>query len=240
MVQIKDILPNNLAAVKNHDERPICIDCGLMAYQEALELQTHLHEEVVAGSIPSVVMLVEHPPVITLGFHKAHNLLLHSEQQLTSLGIEVVQIRRGGGVTAHNPGQLVVYPIVNLSAFGFRVAPFVHYLEQLAMDVLATIGVQSNRRNRYPGLWVDMRKIASVGIQIARGVSMHGIAINLFNDLGIFDHMVPCGIDGVEMTSAAQEGGRVIPMQQLKTVVQSSCVNLLPDFCGSRRINNES
>ncbi len=237
MVHIQDILPDNLGTLQFHREVPVCIDCGLMGYQEALELQEALHEAVLAGSTPSVILLVEHPPVITLGLHKDHNMLLLPKYRLDDLGIEVVQVRRGGGGTAHNPGQLVVYPIVRLQDFGFHVAPFVHYLEQIAMEVLQHTGVPSSRRNRYPGLWIEGRKIASVGIQIARGVSMHGIAINLYNDLGIFDHIVPCGIDGVEMTSAAREGGYDVPMRQLKEIVQSSCIPLIPEFVGPRGVS---
>jgi len=237
MVQIQDILSDNLDTLRLHQEVPVCIDCGLMGYQEALELQESLHEAVLAGSMPSVVLLVEHPPVITLGLRKEHNMLLLSQKRLFDLGIEIVQVRRGGGGTAHNPGQLVVYPIIKLQDFGFHVAPFVHYLEQIALEVLQHIGVPSGRRNRYPGLWVDSRKIASVGIQIARGVSMHGIAINLYNDLGIFDHIVPCGIDGVEMTNAAREGAHDVPMRQLKEIVQSRCVSLIPEFAGNRGIS---
>jgi len=236
MVQIQEILPDGLGTLKIEDTSLVCIDCGRMAYRDALGLQIQLHEKVSDGTMPSVILLVEHPPVITLGLHKDHNKLLLSEKRLDELGIEVVQVRRGGGSTAHSPGQLVVYPIVHLQAFGFHIAPFVHYLEQIAMDVLAETGVQSMRRDRYPGLWVGERKIASVGIQIARMVSMHGIAINISNDLGIFDHIVPCGIDGVEVTSAVKEGGRDISMQQLKDVVQSSCVTLLPRFSGLGRL----
>ncbi|PKL28702.1 MAG: lipoyl(octanoyl) transferase [Spirochaetae bacterium HGW-Spirochaetae-2] len=237
MVQIQDILPDSLGTLKFHHVVPVCVDCGLMAYQEALELQVRLHEAVLTGSMPSVILLVEHPPVITLGLHKEHNILVLPQKRLDDLGIDVVQVRRGGGGTVHNPGQLVVYPIIKLQDFGFHVAPFVHYLEQIAMDVLQHSGVPSGRRNRYPGLWVEGRKIASVGIQIARGVSMHGIAINLYNDLGIFGHIVPCGIDGVEMTSAAREGAHDVPMRQLKEVVQSSCVSLIPEFVGPRRVS---
>lgn len=237
MVHIQDIMPDRLAPLSSHHVVPVCIDCGLMDYQEALELQLRLHEAVLIGSIPSVILLVEHPPVITLGLHKELNMLVLPQKRLDELGIEVVQIRRGGGSTAHNPGQLVVYPIIKLQDFSFHVAPFVHYLEQIAMEVLQHARVLSSRRNRYPGLWVEGRKIASVGIQIARGVSMHGIAINLFNDLGIFDHIVPCGIDGVEMTSAEKEGAHNVPMRQLKEVVQSSCVSLIPKFVRPRGVS---
>lgn len=235
MIRIQDIFPNRIELLNTLPEAPICIDCSLMDYREALDVQQTLHGKVSSHAIPSVMLLVEHPSVITLGLHKDHNQLLRPESQLNDMGIDVVPIRRGGGSTAHNPGQLVIYPIVDLVAFGFRVAPFVHYLEQIAIDVLEKTGVLAIRRNRYPGLWVDGKKIASIGIQIARKVSMHGIAINLHNDLDIFDHIVPCGIEGVRMTNICREGGEVLPMQNLKEVVQASCISRMPEYVGSRK-----
>ncbi len=230
MIQLSDAIVGNYGLLKAQTSPLTCVDCGTMAYREAWELQKDLHAQVTSGVMASVMLMVEHHPVITLGIHKDHNQLRHTEKQLAEAKIEVIQTRRGGGSTAHNPGQLVIYPIVNLATCRFRVAPFVHYLEHIAMDVLSRTEVHATRRHRYPGLWVEERKIASVGIQIVREVSMHGIAINLYNDLGIFDHIVPCGIDGVEMTSTLKEGGTIVPMQELKEVAQSSCIALLPDY----------
>ena len=235
MIRLADAIAHDYRLLRNQTAQLSCVDCGVMPYREAWELQNTLHAQVATGSTASVILLVEHAPVITLGIHKDHNRLLHTEEQLARAGIEVIQTRRGGGSTAHNPGQLVIYPIVNLATCKFRVAPFVHYLEHIAMEVLAQTGVHATRKPRYPGLWVAERKIASVGIQIAQGVSMHGIAINLHNDLGIFDHIVPCGIDGVEMTSSLKEGGAMVPMHKLKEMVQSSCIALLPDYVNSRK-----
>ena len=146
------------------------------------------------------------------------------------MGIDVVPIRRGGGITAHNPGQLIIYPIIHLDECSFHVAPFIHYLEQLAIEVLAETAIQAERVHRYPGLWVREKKIASVGVQIAKRTSMHGIAINLYNDLAIFDHIVPCGIAGVEMTSTKMEGGLIVPMQQLKNIVVAKRIMLLSEY----------
>ena len=235
MIRLTDAIADDYKILSAQTSPLICVDCDVMAYRQAWEVQKYLHTQVASGAMSSILMLVEHNPVITLGIHKAHNQLLHTEAQLASRDIAVIQTRRGGGSTAHNPGQLVIYPIVNLSACRFRVAPFVHYLEHIAMDVLARTGVQATRKRRYPGLWIDDRKIASVGIQIAQGTSMHGIAINLYNDLGIFDHIVPCGIEGVEMTSALKEGGMIVPMQELKELVQSSCISLLPNYVHERK-----
>lgn len=221
---------DELSVILDRNEPLQCIDCGLMPYLDALELQTKLQEKVSSEQLPSVILLLEHPPVITLGIHKDHNLLHRGEQDLKEMGIDVVQIRRGGGTTAHNPGQLVIYPIIHLDEFGFHLAPFVHYLEHVGMKVLSETGIMAERKNRYPGLWVQDRKIASLGTQISKRTSMHGIAINLYNDLTIFDYIVPCGIDGVHMTSTMKEGGKTVAMRQLKDVVESSRISLLPQY----------
>lgn len=230
MVMIEDFLPSGCQVMEDTDGDLLCIDCSVMEYREALSLQEVLHEHVLTGDIPSLMLFVEHPAVITLGLNTQHNRLLYPQEVLQSQGIDVVQIRRGGGSTAHNRGQLVIYPIVSLNSLHFRVAPFVHYLEQIGIDLLSLCTVAATRVPRYPGLWVDERKIASVGVQLSHSVSMHGIAINIMNDLSLFDMMVPCGIDGVEMTSVKQEGGRVPAIDQLKREGAAIAQRIITDF----------
>ena len=210
-------------------EAPLAVDCAVMSYREALALQEALQKPVGEGVLPGVMLLVEHPPVITLGIRKPHNRFTATEEQLRAAGIDVVPIRRGGGSTVHNPGQLVIYPVLHLQRSGFRVAPYVHYLEDAGIALLKDLGVSAESRKRYPGLWVGERKIASVGVQLSHGVSMHGIALNICNDLELFSTIVPCGIDGVEMTSALQEAGSVLPMDQVKTLACRRYLELLPD-----------
>ncbi len=230
MISLQDLLSDSFSLLNASGEPLVFIDCGIMPYRDALELQFTLQNKVITGEIPSLMLLIEHTPSITLGLRKDHNLLLQSETELTEKGIDVIQIRRGGGSTAHNPGQLVIYPIINLTNLKFRVAPFVHYLEQIGIDLLGKTGVSAERVARYPGLWVDGKKIASVGVQISHSVSMHGIAINIMNDLSIFDLMVPCGIDGVEMTSVKKERGTLLSIQELKTYAAERALALLPEF----------
>ncbi|HAF84952.1 MAG TPA: lipoyl(octanoyl) transferase [Sphaerochaeta sp.] len=236
MLQIQELLSGNIPLLYAFDEKPLCVDCGLMDYQKALSLQLELHEHVANEELPALLLLCEHPPVITLGLHAPHNQLLCSKEQLEAMDIHVVPTRRGGGSTAHNPGQLVLYPIMKLSAFGFRIATFVHAIEQLGMQVLKKTEVSSMRKARYPGLWVGDKKIASLGTQIKQGVSMHGIAINLYNDLTLFDYIVPCGIEGVQMTNVIREGGKHIPMEQLKDIVQSNWTSM----CLRQKHSNET
>ncbi len=161
-------------------------------------------------------MIVEHPAVITLGARQSLNKLRISRQDLTRQRIDVVEIRRGGGATAHNPGQLVCYPILHLQQLGLGISEYVRTLEAIGAELLNELGVNSTRRRGAPGLWIGERKIASVGVRVSKLVTYHGIAINIRNDLSIFDSIVPCGLDNVEMTSAQKETGKDHSMQRAK------------------------
>ncbi len=195
----------------------LCIrDCGLAEYRQVLELQGQLQERRRTGQIGDTVLIVEHPAVITLGARKTANKLLADVEELARRGIDVVEIRRGGGATAHNPGQLVFYPIVHLQELRLGVNEYVRTLEAIGIEWLTGLGVQSTRRKGFPGLWVGERKIASIGVRVSRSVTSHGMAINIQNDLSLFDLMVPCGLDGVVMTSAQKETGRRYDMGQIK------------------------
>jgi len=201
----------------NKNEPGLAIrDCGVAPYREVLALQQQLQEQRRAGEIGDTVLVVEHPPVITLGAHKSSNKLLVSTEELARRGIDCVEIRRGGGTTAHNPGQLVFYPILNLHGLGLDINTYVRTLEQIGIELLAGLGVASDRHKGFPGLWVGPRKIASIGVRVSRFVTCHGMAINIQNDLSIFGTMVPCGLDGVTMTSARKETGRTYDMNEIK------------------------
>ncbi len=206
-------------------------DLGLAEYREVLALQQEMNEQRQADRIGDTVLIVEHPPVITLGARRSANRLLVEPEELKRRGIDVVGIRRGGGATAHNPGQLVVYPIVHLQRLGLSVSEYVRTLEAIGIDLLARAGVATERRKGFPGLWTGGRKIASVGVRIRRFVTYHGMAINLCNDLRLFDVMVPCGLDGVEMTSVEKETGRPCDMDATKMHL----TKLLPHHLGGTR-----
>jgi lipoate-protein ligase B len=196
------------------------VDCGIQPYGDCLARQQHLVESRRTGSIPDTVLLVEHPPVVTLGTRQSANRLLATEQTLTSRGIEVFAIRRGGGTTAHNPGQIVFYPILDLRALALGINEYVRTLERIGIDLLATLDVQAQRKKGFPGLWVGPKKIASIGVRVTRQITFHGMAINIQNDLGIFDHFVPCGLDGVDMTSATRETGQTYDMHTIKETLK--------------------
>ncbi|MBC8481633.1 MAG: lipoyl(octanoyl) transferase LipB, partial [Planctomycetes bacterium] len=171
------------------------------------------------GEIVNTVLIVEHPPVITLGANKPKNKLLKTDSQLKDAQIDTVQIRRGGGATAHNPGQLVFYPIMDLHQLGLAITDYVRELESIGIELLSRLGVTSDRKKGYPGLWVGEDKIASIGVRVSRFITHHGMAINICNDLEIFDNMIPCGIDGVVMTSVEKQIGSKIPLQNAKQIL---------------------
>lgn len=185
-------------------------------YRDVLALQESLRDRRREGEVPDTVLIVEHPPVITLGARTSANRLLIEAEELSRRGIDVVEIRRGGGATAHNPGQLVFYPILHLHGLGMDVGTYVRTLEAVGIDLLNRLGVASERRKKLPGLWVGARKIASVGVRVSRFVTCHGMAINVRNDLSLFDCMIPCGLDGVAMTSVQKETGKAHDMGRVK------------------------
>jgi lipoyl(octanoyl) transferase len=191
-------------------------DMGLADYREVLTLQEDLSEQRRAKRIGDTVLIVEHPPVITLGARRSANKLLVGPEELTRRGIDLVEIRRGGGTTAHNPGQLVFYPILDLQQRHLGITEYVRTLETIGIELLEGVGLVGRRQKGYPGLWVKERKIASIGVRVSRFVTHHGMAINVTNDLGLFDLMVPCGLDGVTMTSVARERGGSVDMNAMK------------------------
>jgi lipoyl(octanoyl) transferase len=159
------------------------------------------------------LLLLEHPAVLTLGRHADASHVLAGPDLLRARGIEVIRVERGGEVTYHGPGQLVGYPIVALAARGLLVRPFVRALEGALVDACAAFGVAADRRDGHPGCWVDAdgpfpRKIGALGVRIERGVSYHGVALNVAPDLADFELIDPCGMPGVASTSIARELAR--------------------------------
>ncbi len=201
----------------------IC-DCGLSPYAEALALQLDLCAKRRQNAIDNTVLLLEHPAVITLGARKTENKLLQSRENLTRQGIDVVDVRRGGGTTAHNPGQIVAYPILELKSLGLDINGYVRQLEAIGIDLLAQFGVAAARRKGYPGLWIGEKKIGAIGVQLKKWVTLHGMAININNDLGIFENIVPCGIEGVRITSVKNETSATESIADVKQRLSRLCV----------------
>jgi lipoate-protein ligase B len=181
---------------------------GVVDYREALDLQERLRTARQEDELPDVLLTLEHPPVYTRGRRSAPGELPMGDEWYAARGIDVVDTDRGGKVTYHGPGQLVGYPIVRVD----DVVAYVRSLEGALVAALADEGVAARSRphegHRFAGVWVDDRKIASVGVHLSRGVSKHGFAVNVENDLEPFSWIVPCGLDGVQMTSLVAETSR--------------------------------
>jgi lipoyl(octanoyl) transferase len=191
-------------------------DLGIVPYTDALELQRTLHAQRVAGAIPDTLLLLEHPPVITLGkaFHPEH--LRYAREFYAQQGIELHPTDRGGDVTCHNLGQLVGYPIFDVAQHGRDLHKFLRDIEQAIIDALRAFGVEAHREAGYTGVWVGDAKIAAIGIKVTKWVSMHGFALNVNNDLRLFQTIVPCGIADRPVTSLQQVLGRAVLMEQVK------------------------
>jgi lipoate-protein ligase B len=217
-----------LPEILDETSRPEIRILGRVPYETALALQRETAQAVKTGQSAGVVFILEHEPVITLGSNKPINKVLAAPP-----GVTLVQTDRGGGTTVHNPGQLVVYPVVALRALGFGVKSFVAWVLDLGAQLLAGYGVTAACRLDPLGLWVGERKIASLGIHISRGVATHGIAINLDNDLKLFNAIVPCGLSGVSMTSVATETGQCIDMaeamERMRVLVATRFQQLFPE-----------
>ena len=178
------------------------IEAGVVPYAEALAWQRALAQARIEGRQPhDVLLLLEHPPVVTLGRTS------HAAHVLRSDDIDVVEVERGGDVTFHGPGQLVGYPILDLSGYKQDLHWYLRTLEQVLIEALETLHIPAERNPGYTGVWTRGRKIASLGVHVKQWVTWHGFALNVTTDLSQFDRIVPCGIPNVEMTSIARERG---------------------------------
>ncbi len=180
-------------------------ELGTVPYGEALDLQRRLAEERIAGRIADTLLLLEHPPVITLGRGLKPSSMPMDADALRRRGIEVFDIERGGDVTYHGPGQLVGYPIIDLNGHRPDLHWYLRTLEDALIGALARFGIAADRRPGYTGVWTGGRKIASIGIHVRQWVTWHGFALNVTTDLSPFELIVPCGIPDVVMTSVANE-----------------------------------
>jgi lipoate-protein ligase B len=178
---------------------------GSVPYDEGLSLQEELRERRRAGALPDLLLVLEHPSVYTKGRRTEPGDLPMDDRWYRERGIEVCETDRGGRVTYHGPGQLVAYPVMQVE----RVADFVHAMEGAIVAALSDEGIESEVRGHpHTGIWASDAKIASIGVRVSGGVSTHGLAVNVDNNLTPFEWIVPCGIDHVRMTSIARETGR--------------------------------
>ena len=192
-----------------------------MPYGEALALQKNLVADRQSGTVPDLLLLLEHPHVVTVGVGARRSLknLLVSESVLRESGVELHQAPRGGDVTYHGPGQLVGYPILDLRPDRCDVHRYVGDLEEVLIRTAGAFGVQARRDSGLTGIWVGNDKLAAIGVRVSRWVTSHGFALNISTDLGYFDLIRPCGIEGRGVTSLARLTGVPVQMGEVTTVL---------------------
>jgi lipoate-protein ligase B len=192
---------------------------NLLPYEEALHLQRRVVIEKIEGTFPDTLLLLEHPPVITLGRRGKEENIRVSEDLLRQEKIDVFRVERGGDVTYHGPGQIVGYPIFALADYGKDLVGFVSSIEEVLIRVCRDVGIMARRRSMNRGVWVGERKIASIGLAVRRWVSFHGFAFNGAPNMEHFRLITPCGLTGVEMTSVAELLGRAVSLDRLRKAI---------------------
>lgn len=199
---------------------------GRMGYRECWALQREMLEQRHDGTIPDTLLLTEHPPVYTLGTSSDPHHLLAGEEDLRNLGAEVVEVDRGGDVTFHGPGQLVGYPIFDLTQHGQDLARYLRMLEETIIRVLRRYDIAGSRTPGYTGVWVGGDKICAIGIKASRWISMHGFALNVNTDLAYFRHIIPCGIFERGVTSMQDLLGSAQDLHAVEAAVARECADV--------------
>jgi len=197
------------------------VRAGLVPYEDARRLQKEIERGRQEGAVPDVLLLLEHPAVYTKGRRTTADELPMSEDWYRMQGIEVTDTDRGGRVTYHGPGQLVGYPIVSLRAYRDDVHDYIRRMERVIIEALSGWGVEAEVVNGLTGVWTaERRKIGSIGVHVSRGVTTHGFAINVNNDLQPFEWVIPCGLESCRMTSLTRELGSEQDLDAFATTVR--------------------
>jgi lipoate-protein ligase B len=205
----------------------VSLDLSSVDYGEAHRLQRDLVAARHEGAIlQDMALFLEHTPVFTLGRRGGLENLKVSMDFLNKRGVAIVKAERGGDITYHGPGQLIVYPIVDLDKAGLGVTDFVHNLEEIMIRTAADFLVEAKRNKINRGVWVEDRKLGSIGISIRKGVSFHGLALNVNTDLVPFNWVHPCGLRGTRMTSLEHEKGQIVPMERVRESVKGHLKNV--------------
>lgn len=191
-------------------------DLNLIGYSDAWELQHELHHQRKDKMISDVFLMLEHPHTYTLGKTADKKNLIGSKEYLEDNNISVYEIDRGGDITYHGPGQIVGYPIINLNEWQNDTHKYLRALEEVIIQTCKEYGLETERKEKYTGVWIENRKIAAIGIKISNWISMHGFAFNVNTDLNLFNGIIPCGISDKEVTSLAKELGREISLSDVK------------------------
>lgn len=195
------------------------IDIGLMDYNNAFELQLKIFDIIRQEDMAGCILLLEHKPVITIGNSRSRKNIISSEESLRSQGIELIQSNRGGDVTFHGPGQLVCYPIINLTKFDRDLTNFVYNLEQVIINVLDVYKIKGTRIQKLRGVFVGKNKIASIGIHVKKWITLHGFSLNVSVDLGYYRNIIACGLSDYEQVSMEKLLDKKIPLSFVKELV---------------------
>lgn len=207
------------------------IDLGRMRYGEALERQERAHELVASAGARHVLFTVEHEPVLTMGKNSDASNLLFPRAFYERQGVEIFDTERGGQVTAHMPGQLVIYPIINMTDLKLSVRDYVNILEESVIQTLKKYGIESHRDEEHPGVWVGHEKICALGVRVKSRVSMHGLALNVNNDLSLFGKIIPCGIKFRGVTNIVSQ---TLPAPNFETVKSDLTREIMSRLFGVR------
>ncbi|MFQ6121715.1 MAG: lipoyl(octanoyl) transferase LipB [Dehalococcoidales bacterium] len=195
---------------------------GVVPYEHALKLQQKLGQARAQDSIPDVTLLLQHPPVFTIGRFRGEKDLIVPPEKLQQEGIAVFHTNRGGSITYHGPGQLVGYPILDLEENGLGVREYIWKLEEVIINLLPSLGIQGHRVAKYPGVWVDGKKVCSIGVNVSHHITTHGFALNVNTDLRHFEYINPCGIRGKVMTSISELLGCPIEVEAVTEALLDS------------------
>jgi lipoyl(octanoyl) transferase len=218
---IKDFLSNNKSLLQDKD-KVACFDLGTISYGSAMDIQVQLQDLVKELNLTGIILLLEHPPVITIGNNKNTINIVTDNEGLRKQGIELVQSNRGGDVTFHGPGQLVCYPLFDLEKFGRDLSLFVYKLEQIVINTLGSFGINAERIDKLRGVFVKNEKISSVGIHVKKWVSYHGFSFNINVDLKYFKNIIACGLRDHSQTSLEKLLGGPQNMDEIKKIILSN------------------
>ena len=201
------------------------LDLGLSDYNDTWKLQKKLQSKRILGEIEDHLLLVEHPPVFTLGKNASRQHIINNSED-----VSIIQTDRGGNITFHGPGQLVCYPILDLNHYKRSITWYMRELEQLIIDVLGEYDIKASRKKGLTGTWVKDKKIAALGVRISRWVTMHGFSLNINPDLNFYNNIIPCGIKEYGVTSMAKIMGNEVPsMEEIKTKMKK---RFIKNFAG--------
>ena len=193
----------------------------MISYKYAWDLQKSMFELRTKNQIEDILFLLEHPHTYTLGKTADRNNLIYNDKQLLEKNISVFDIDRGGDITYHGPGQIVGYPIIDLKNWKQDTHLYLRNLEEVIIRTCAEYGLQTERKEKYTGVWLGERKICAIGIKVSRWITMHGFAFNVNTDLNLFNGIVPCGIKEKEVTSLNKELNKFINLAEVKDIIKN-------------------